>query len=71
MTSLVLKPLLEISPTQNIKGMSTQYLSNPTKKSGLSLKTASVSAAEKVSTFRLFGLCRGYLEVKAGQQGGI
>ena len=71
MTSLVQRPLLEISSTQMMKCMSTQDVFNPTKKIGLSLKTASGSAAEKVSTFKLFGLCRGYLETEAGLKGGI
>ena len=54
MTSIALRPLLEISPTQIMKCMSTLVLSNPTKYSGLSLKTASGSAAEKVSNFGTF-----------------
>ena len=66
MTSLVQRQLLEISSTQMMKCMSTQDVFNPTKKIGLSLKTASGSAAEKVSTFSLFGLCRDYLETEAG-----
>ena len=48
-----------------MKCMSTQDIFNPTKKFGLSLKTASGSAAEKVPTFPLFGLFRGYLETEA------
>ena len=71
MTSLVQRPLLEISSTQMMKCMSTQDVFNPTKKIGLSLKTASGSAAEKMSTFAHFDLWRGYLEAEAGHQGGI